>query len=179
MYDKIESNGRALNGESIEQSHFGPLLIPIEKLPTTVQLHISRKLGKENWDIEEFLKCINDEVTARENCEFMKVCENETFREERKYTSSSLFVKSREIRCVFCDTNSKHYSDKCEIITDVNAHFEKIKNTNLYFNCLVLIVWVQIMGKETARKRYDVIFVKGTTILLCVCEKTTSKKNIC
>ena len=27
-------------------------------------------------------------------------------------------------------------SDKCEIITDVNARFEKIKNTNLCFNCL-------------------------------------------
>ena len=110
MYDKIESNVRALNGEGIEQSHFGPLLIPIifEKLANTVQLHISRKLGKENWDIEEFLKCVNDKVTARENCEFMKVCENETFREERKYTSSSLVVKSREIRCVFCDTKSKH-----------------------------------------------------------------------
>ena len=71
MYDKIESNVRALNSESIEQFHFGALLIPIilEKLPKRVQLQISRKLGKENWDIEEFLKCVNEEVTARENWE--------------------------------------------------------------------------------------------------------------
>ena len=40
MYDKIESNVRALNSEGIEQSHFGPLLIPIllEKLPNTVRV---------------------------------------------------------------------------------------------------------------------------------------------
>lgn len=69
MYDKIEANVRALNSEGIDSMHFGPMLIPIilEKLPNSIQLQISRRLGKSNWDVEEFIKCINEEVTAREN----------------------------------------------------------------------------------------------------------------
>ena len=57
MYDKIEANVRALNSEGIDSMHFGPMLIPIilEKLPNSIQLQISRRLGKSNWDVEEFI----------------------------------------------------------------------------------------------------------------------------
>ena len=37
--------------------------------------------------------------------------------------------------CSFCDTKGKHYSDKCEINSDVNTRFENIKNTNRCYNC--------------------------------------------
>ena len=46
--------------------------IILEKLPNTIKLQISRKLGKENWNIEEFLSAINQEITARENIEYLK-----------------------------------------------------------------------------------------------------------
>ena len=53
---------------------FGPLLVSIilEKLPNTIKLQISRKLGKENWNIKQFLSAINQEITARENFEYLK-----------------------------------------------------------------------------------------------------------
>ena len=57
----------------------------------------------------------------------MKVCENEKFREEKQYTSSSLVVKIKEIRDVFCDTKGKHYINKCEISSDANSRYEMIK----------------------------------------------------
>ena len=68
LYDSIESNVRALNAVGIESAHVGPLLIPLalEKLPNVIQLQISRRLGKNKWDIEDFLRNIN-EITAREN----------------------------------------------------------------------------------------------------------------
>ena len=42
------------------------LVLIISKLQT------SRKLGKENWNIEKFLSSINQEITARENFEDVK-----------------------------------------------------------------------------------------------------------
>ena len=46
LYDKVESNVRALSTVGINKEHFGPLLIPIvlEKLPNAIRLQISRKL---------------------------------------------------------------------------------------------------------------------------------------
>ena len=62
-----ESNVRTLKTVGIHQEQVGPLWIPIvlEKLPNVIRLQISRKLGKENWSIDDFLKCINTEITAR------------------------------------------------------------------------------------------------------------------
>ena len=50
LYDKIESNVRALKSIGIQLEQVGPLSIPIvlEKLPNVVRLQINRKLGKEN-----------------------------------------------------------------------------------------------------------------------------------
>ena len=137
MYDKIEANVRALNSEGIDPSHFGPMLIPIilEKLPNSIQLHISRKLGKDNWNIEEFLKCVNEEITARENCDLLKLHEVEESPRNNSYTASSLFTKGKEISCVFCGGKG-HYSDKCQIVTDVSSRVEKLKEMRCCFNCL-------------------------------------------
>ena len=109
MYDNIESNVRALKGEGINPSHFGTLAVPIilEKLPSSIQLHVSRSLGKGNWNMEEFL--------ARESCEFLKA-KDEPKEKTSNYTALSLMVKSREIKCVFC--GMKHYNDKCDTVID-------------------------------------------------------------
>ena len=57
LYDRIESNVSALKTVGIQQEPFGSLLIPIilEKIPKVMRLQISRQLGKENWNIDEFL----------------------------------------------------------------------------------------------------------------------------
>ena len=64
LCDTIESNVRALRSLGINYEYFRPLLVPIilEKLPNTIKLQISRKLGKENWNIEQFLSAINQEL---------------------------------------------------------------------------------------------------------------------
>ena len=137
LYDKIESNARALRSVGIDPKHFGPLLIPIvlEKLPNVIRLQISRKLGKDNWDVEDFLKCINEEISARESYEFLKSQDNGDNEDRKSNTTSSLLIKQKEIICAFCD-NKGHYSDKCTIVTDVNARRDKLKRSRCCFNCL-------------------------------------------
>ena len=76
--DRVKGNVRALNTIGINSDQYGPLLIPIvlEKLPNVIRLQISRKLGKNDWNIGEFLVAINAEITARKNYEFLKHDEN-------------------------------------------------------------------------------------------------------
>ena len=93
LHDKVESHVRSLVAIGINSEHYGALLIQIilDKLPDLV---ISRKLGKENWKIEEFMKILKDEITARENCDFSKSQFHKTKYEskgERKHFVVSLW----------------------------------------------------------------------------------------
>ena len=74
LYDRIESNFRALKTVGIQQEYFGSLLIPIilEKLTNVIQLQTNRQLRKESWNIDEILQCINLKITARESHEVLK-----------------------------------------------------------------------------------------------------------
>ena len=74
LHNTMESNVQALRNLGMNYEHFGHLLVPVilEKLPNTIKLQISPKLGKENWNIEQFLSAINQEITARESFEYLK-----------------------------------------------------------------------------------------------------------
>ena len=103
LYDKIQSNVRALETVGIHQVQIGPLLTPIvlENLPNVIKLQISRKLGKENWSIDDFLMCINTEITARESYEFMKKDVNEGTPNKSSFSRSALFANSNPKKCFF------------------------------------------------------------------------------
>ena len=98
----IESNVRALRSLGMKYGHFGPLLVPIilEKLPNTIKLQISRKLGKENCNIEQFLSAIKQEITARENFEYLKINSFDSKKESKNVTTSSLHPQARLKKCV-------------------------------------------------------------------------------
>ena len=141
IYDKVEINIRALNSAGISSEHFGVMLIPIvlEKLPDMVKLQISRKLGSDNWCIADFMNCINDEISARETFEFLKGYESDksdvgSEPVADKRTTTSLTVQSGRA-CVFCG-DRKHYSDKCDVITDVPLRKEKLKEMRCCYRCL-------------------------------------------
>ena len=74
LYDQIESHVRSLQTVGIKPEHYGPLLIPIilERVPEAIKLEISRKLGTTNWKIEEFMRILKDEITARESCDLLQ-----------------------------------------------------------------------------------------------------------
>ena len=101
-----ESNVRALRSLGINYEHFGPLLVPIKKLPNSIEIQISRKLGKENWNIEEFLSAIHHEITARENFEYLKQNSFDSKEESKNFTTSSLHTQARLKKCV-CFVSAK------------------------------------------------------------------------
>ena len=130
IYDKIESHMRSLLTLGVDSEHFGPLLIPIivNKLPNEIRLEISRKLGKDNWKIHQFMDTLKNEITARENCEYVNLTPprcNKEFpikfeRRDKKITTQALLANNdREPKCCFCKRN--HYHDKCTVVTDVES----------------------------------------------------------
>ena len=72
FYNTIESNIHSLLTIGLNPSYYGPLVIPVilERLPDAIELLITRKLGKNNWNILELVDCIKEEVDARENYKF-------------------------------------------------------------------------------------------------------------
>ena len=130
LYDNVESNMRALENLGVSYEQFGSLLIRIilEKLPNMIKLQISRKLESDNWNIQDFLDCVNEEFLARENYEYLK-------RENFEYPKprSTFFTSSKVKCCVFCKKNN-HYSNQRKIITDVKLRFGFLKKNHFCFN---------------------------------------------
>ena len=51
----------------LNSSHVGPLLIPviIERLLDSIKLIVTRKLGKNNWHMSDFINWVKEEVDTR------------------------------------------------------------------------------------------------------------------
>ena len=143
LYDKIESHVRSLITVGVQSDHYGPLLIPIvlDKLPDDIKLIISRKLGSDNWKINEFMDILKVEIAARESCEFMKHPDNEfkrnqdtEIKDKRHSTELFLTTNQRVLKCAFCD--QQHYHDKCKVVTNLEARKEIISKNKLCYKCL-------------------------------------------
>ena len=122
----------------IQSEHYGPLLIPVilDRLPDEIKLEISRKLGKENWRIDDFTKVLKEEITARECCLLMK-CQggNEASENDAKhFTTEALLTKTKILTCGFCKKN--HFHDQCTTVTDVNERKEIVRKNRSCFRCL-------------------------------------------
>ena len=102
FYYAVETNIRSLMAMGLNSSHYGPLLIPImlERLPDSVKLILTRKLGKNNQRISDFINCIKEEVHARENCDFVE--EKNDYKHLENTTHSLLVVQkhSRKKLCI-------------------------------------------------------------------------------
>ena len=109
----------ALENLGVNYEQFGSLLIPIilENLLNMIKLQISRKLGSGNWNVQDFLACINEEILAKENYEYLK---RDNFEDPKP--TSAFFTGSNVKCCVFC-MKGNHYSKQCKIISNVKLRF--------------------------------------------------------
>ena len=136
FYDEIESHVRSLSSLGIHGDNFGSLLAPIimERLPHEFRLTISRDLRDEIWDLSKLLDLIRDEIKARESCIAPSTHRDTT---PSPSTGFNLFTSnttpSRQ-SCVFC--RKPHWSDKCTVISDVDARKEFLKKGGRCFLCL-------------------------------------------
>ena len=59
---------RSLKSLNVGSEMYGSQLCPVlvAKLPSELQLIVSRKLSEENWNLDELLHVVKEEVVARE-----------------------------------------------------------------------------------------------------------------
>ena len=68
LYNHIEINIRSLKLLGIDFAQYGTLLIPkvMTKIPKETRLQITKKIGKENWELDQVLANLKIELEARE-----------------------------------------------------------------------------------------------------------------
>ena len=139
LYDSIEKCIRNL--KSLGITSLGPMLIPciLQKLPEEIRLVVTKNITGDRWDFDEVLKLFNNELTAREKCNFISDTVKKTVnqRNENFYTASSLLTSNRNYKfyCIFCKS-SNHKSWNCDVITDVKMRKQIATQQKLCFNCL-------------------------------------------
>lgn len=68
LHDEVESHIRSLKALGVESGSYGTMLAPVllNKLPPDVRLIISRKIGSSEPKVDQLLKHMEEELTARE-----------------------------------------------------------------------------------------------------------------
>ena len=137
LYDTVESHVQSLNVPRINYQDFSPLLIQIilERLPNAINLEISCKLGKENWNMEQLLLVIHEKISARKNFEYLKQNDSDKKELNNHFTTSSLDAQIKVRKCVFCK-NDDHYCDQCKMVTDIDSSKEILSKGKYCFSCL-------------------------------------------
>ena len=146
----------------MDKGHFGALLIPMiqEKIPEDVDLLISRKMGKESWNIDTYLQHLQEEVEARESCKpstknYDKNDKSDTNMTigDGEFTIQTLIAAAQHLQStgVKLDGGARsrpspkkgasqgscqfckgeHYSDKCDTIKEFKKRVEVVKANNL------------------------------------------------
>ena len=149
-------------------SHYWPLLIPImlERFLDSVKLIVTRKLGKNNWYISDFINCIKEEDDARESCDFIE--DKDDYELLRNATHSLLGIQKHSRKnCLF--SGKLHYSDKCQSVIDVSMRKKILQNKKRYFRCLM-------MGHilKNCRTSYKCYNCWGKNYHTSICENATN-----
>ena len=142
LYDSIEIHIRSLANLEVPSESYGTILIPmiLAKLPQEMQLLISRKVGKDNWKLDDLLREFRVELEARERCSLLHSTSEKKDSARRKYephTSSALLTTgdTHSIqKCSYC--GEPHLSSKCNIITDIAARRATLRRKGKCFACL-------------------------------------------
>ena len=116
LYDEVEKQVRSLNCLGVNSDNYGPMLVPVlfSKIPEELKLIISRKFGKDVWDIQSVLESLKLEVEARE-----KIYTQDSNSVNQPFSGMSLYTSNYE--------NNKHFLHE-------NRNTSSYENNKQYFN---------------------------------------------
>ena len=68
LFDNVSSHVRSLQSLGVEPNSYGSLLCPVllTELPAELQLTISRKVTKADWNLDSLMRAVEEEIVARE-----------------------------------------------------------------------------------------------------------------
>ena len=141
IYDKVETVSRNLQRFEVHAEHFGPILIAVlmENLPSDFRLQVSRNMPQGKWEISKLLDEFEKELLSRERINILN--SDNPNPAPPLFSGSTLHLqaqkgqpKTNQISCTYCKQN--HPSNKCSVVTDVQARKQILINKTRCFNCL-------------------------------------------
>ena len=135
LFDTIETQVRSLNSLGYDYHSYGRMLIPILllKLPTNLNLEISRRFGKNVWDIKLIIDTLRKEIQARGK--IVSVSDAHSCLGEGFTGVKNLFAGKgnlSKLACLFCN-KTNHLSHKCRTVLNPQARKVVVMKNSVFY----------------------------------------------
>ena len=141
LYDTLESHVRTHYSLVIVLSSYGSLLssIIMNKLPQELRLIISREIKDQDWQLDNIMHALEDELKARERAVPHDECQlsggiQGFSKAQTRSTTSALFAGHSGPTCTYC--KQSHPSNACKIVTNSAARKDLLIKQGRCFVCL-------------------------------------------
>ena len=109
-----------------------PLLT--KKLPTKLQLIVSRQVLEDNWNLDKVMAALEDELKARERS-VQPQREPPPSRENTRPTASFMIGEAAaNLSCCYC--RQSHQPQSCHLMIPPKARKQSLRKAGRCFNCL-------------------------------------------
>ena len=132
LYDTVQSHIRSLKSMGVATESYGSLLssMLMSKLPTSLQLVVSRIVKENEWNLDKLLDTFQQELEARE-----RITGTATNRDSKRYYgSASALTTGSNPTCTYC--RGSHPSRNCTTVKDPTARQDILRKTGRCFVCL-------------------------------------------
>ena len=117
---------------------YSSLLCPVlvAKLPSELQLIVSRKLSEENWNLDELLHVVEEEVVARERVTVTQTMKPKRDSNPPPPSATALVSDAKGVKqgCCYCDKD--HFPANCDVVPEVDARKQILRKSGQCFSCL-------------------------------------------
>ena len=170
LYDQSEANIRSLKALGVEPESYGAMLssVLLNKLPPDLRLIVSRKISADDLDMDNLLKTLEQELTARERATG-STSQPPCRIHGQGRSSTSAFVASVPGPPVCVFSQNSHSSTECSAVPDVSNRkkscetvvdaltaYERSRNCRSSNKCISIArgsTTLQFVSKEASRQR--------------------------
>ncbi|CAB4006889.1 E3 ubiquitin- ligase DZIP3, partial [Paramuricea clavata] len=132
LHDTVQSHIRSLKSMGVAPESYGSLLssMLMSKLPTNLQLVVSRVVKENEWNLDKLLNTLQQKLEARERIKVPAI--NKDF---KKYHGSvSALMAGTNPSCTYC--RGSHPSKDCTTVTSPATRQDILRKTGRCFVCL-------------------------------------------
>ena len=133
----MNSHIHSLQSLGVEQGSYSSLLCPVlvGKLPSDMQLLISRKVSDSDWKLDSLMKAI-EEVSAQERISIDQSRPPPRKKDPPPSAMSLVSGGTSSVSSPCCDCNKLHLPINCDVIMQVEARKQALRRSGRCFSCL-------------------------------------------
>ena len=136
LYDFVETHVRSLRSLGVNSDSYGGILVSVllNKLPSELQLFVSREVGEGDWKLDDMMKVIEGEIRA---CERTASASHPLVRKtpkEQPTAATLLTGQGNSPTCTYC--RQSHLSHSCGIVPQLQARRQVLLKAGRCFICL-------------------------------------------